>query len=534
MKECKYNRGMFNNEGENERACRPKLLVALALACYLAWTDISYLQFDWPERYQFTGVACAAFLVGTLAGAALERGPLGMRMPRNAVAVGLLAGLCNAVPLLATSSALRAVCIAIGALFCGMFAFHWVRHFVTMPKGEILPLIASGGFVAGLLMLAGLAGEGALALELCALPLCCAALGSVVHRPGAGHVDAAPALMRDKYHSSWPLPLAIVLCAFLISVLASLLSVPFAVISARAHVAAAVLQMAFGAALFLWSAVLHRRNTAPFLIVAVIVVEIALVVFATGGRVRLGLPVDVLDATVCLFDLIVWIYASFLARSSHLRVPYAPVFALFLCCGTGFLGRLTGAGLDRTLGLPFAALQTAAMTLAIAIALIMIVALALEAIVVRTSLEREAALQVAQAKDEAAAQLEQVRMRARSQIEEVEEQARQQVARIQARAERSARMSMEEGCAAVCEAHALTKRESEAVVLVCRGLTRADIAEQWVVSENTVKYHLRNVYRKLDVHNAREVIALVEAARAEEATTEPDSTAKVAPDQELR
>ena len=47
----------------------------------------------------------------------------------------------------------------------------------------------------------------------------------------------------------------------------------------------------------------------------------------------------------------------------------------------------------------------------------------------------------------------------------------------------------------------LTEREFEILQLTAHGSTNADIARQLWVTEQTVKFHLRNIYRKLDVTN---------------------------------
>ena len=48
----------------------------------------------------------------------------------------------------------------------------------------------------------------------------------------------------------------------------------------------------------------------------------------------------------------------------------------------------------------------------------------------------------------------------------------------------------------------LTPRESEALVLLAQGLTNRAIAKAMYVSVDTVKTHLRNVYRKLQLRIA--------------------------------
>jgi two-component system response regulator DevR len=55
------------------------------------------------------------------------------------------------------------------------------------------------------------------------------------------------------------------------------------------------------------------------------------------------------------------------------------------------------------------------------------------------------------------------------------------------------------------ERPALTEREREVVRLIAEGLTNREIGQSIFVSESTVKFHVRNVMRKLDVHHRAEV-----------------------------
>lgn len=50
----------------------------------------------------------------------------------------------------------------------------------------------------------------------------------------------------------------------------------------------------------------------------------------------------------------------------------------------------------------------------------------------------------------------------------------------------------------------LSEREAEVLSLVAQGLTNAQIAQRISVSDNTVKFHLQNIYQKLDVSNRTE------------------------------
>lgn len=50
----------------------------------------------------------------------------------------------------------------------------------------------------------------------------------------------------------------------------------------------------------------------------------------------------------------------------------------------------------------------------------------------------------------------------------------------------------------------LTRRELEILQLTAEGLSNAELARRFWVTEQTVKFHLSNVYRKLDVSNRTE------------------------------
>lgn len=64
-------------------------------------------------------------------------------------------------------------------------------------------------------------------------------------------------------------------------------------------------------------------------------------------------------------------------------------------------------------------------------------------------------------------------------------------------------------CEQVAEQAGLTQRERDILALLARGNNAQHIQEELSISHNTVKYHARNVYRKLDVHSQQELIDLL-------------------------
>jgi DNA-binding NarL/FixJ family response regulator len=56
--------------------------------------------------------------------------------------------------------------------------------------------------------------------------------------------------------------------------------------------------------------------------------------------------------------------------------------------------------------------------------------------------------------------------------------------------------------------NSLSERQREVISLVVNGMTNREIASTLIITENTVKVHLRNILDKLDVHNRQQLAAV--------------------------
>jgi len=68
---------------------------------------------------------------------------------------------------------------------------------------------------------------------------------------------------------------------------------------------------------------------------------------------------------------------------------------------------------------------------------------------------------------------------------------------------------IEQSCETLAHEHGLSARELDVMRLLAQGKAGQEIQDELVVSRNTVKTHVRHIYRKLDVHSQQELINLV-------------------------
>lgn len=72
--------------------------------------------------------------------------------------------------------------------------------------------------------------------------------------------------------------------------------------------------------------------------------------------------------------------------------------------------------------------------------------------------------------------------------------------------------SRHEALETIAQAHRLTPREVDVASLVLQGHSIKMVAKLLYISDGTVQTHMKNLYRKLDLHSKQELIALVDGA----------------------
>lgn len=70
--------------------------------------------------------------------------------------------------------------------------------------------------------------------------------------------------------------------------------------------------------------------------------------------------------------------------------------------------------------------------------------------------------------------------------------------------------SIEARCQAIGEQHRLTKREVEVMQYICKGRSKGYIAEEFSISENTVRGYAKNLYSKLNIHSRQDLLNLID------------------------
>ena len=66
-------------------------------------------------------------------------------------------------------------------------------------------------------------------------------------------------------------------------------------------------------------------------------------------------------------------------------------------------------------------------------------------------------------------------------------------------------------CQQMKDRYRLTSREAEVMEFIVRGYTVSQIAQKFVVSDNTVRTHYKHIYAKMGIHKRQDLITLIES-----------------------
>ncbi len=83
----------------------------------------------------------------------------------------------------------------------------------------------------------------------------------------------------------------------------------------------------------------------------------------------------------------------------------------------------------------------------------------------------------------------------------------------ESRARKSGRFRTQ--CEIIADRYLLSRRETEVMFLLAKGYNAAFIQDKLCISKSTAKTHIGHIYRKLDIHNQQELLAMVEKTREE-------------------
>lgn len=70
--------------------------------------------------------------------------------------------------------------------------------------------------------------------------------------------------------------------------------------------------------------------------------------------------------------------------------------------------------------------------------------------------------------------------------------------------------SLAEKCAKIAQEKGISARQAEVMGLICEGKTKAVIAQELFISENTVRWHTKQLYAKFGIHSRGELLDIVE------------------------
>lgn len=249
--------------------------------------------------------------------------------------------------------------------------------------------------------------------------------------------------------------------------------------------AAIIVLVAIGAAIWL----LPKLDTRTLFEAAVICVSAAFLLGPVLDLAAPGISSILADIGTILFEILIWIVSMGIVRSRHRQLRAAAGARL-----TAVFGHLAGAIVAATAAAATAAHPQAFQAASLAIVFVYVVILLVFSRSAEKSDEASAASPAGSADT--------------SQALTPENPSAEGAFAIPADSS-----YWTAPCRTIADTFSLTPRETEVLEQLAQGRDLAFMEEKFVLSRNTVKMHVRNVYAKLGVHSKQEVIDLVDQTR---------------------
>lgn len=515
------------------------LVTLLGFSSLLAWLQASNYLFLARDAAVHNGsaAACATFVITLLLYALLNR-LLALEPPRGfLLGTALVAGGCGIGYAVGGGDGMRLLffCVQMG---CGaLLVVSWGERLTIFSYRALAPLVCAAGLCsAAVIFVCSLAGSVATLPTVAVLPLCSgiclfAALGKV--NTGA---EAASNPDRAEYTASngfftfepidfgslrqlpWMLIVVLCLCTFAASLFGGLTTNPYLTNSSTVTISMLVLTVAgvlfIGAGSLLYfpsrtteavesggsdtlgeapcaskvaypskdggaAATCDNNGVRNPVLLMQLMAGLALILLVSGlllfsmklpGTMTTALGM-VSSAKNCLV-ILCWIV--FTREIADARLPFIPCFALLiLTSGTLYVPYL-GAWINKGMGLGFEALTS---TATVVIAFVAVLAILYMVVRMRHMSAEQRALQRATAEPEPLT------------LEDIREALRAHQLKLM-------------------EPYHLTEREQQIVTMLIDGQTLGGIAEELFITERTVKFHSKNAYDKLGVHNKKELMQM--------------------------
>lgn len=491
-------------------------LSAAGLGAYLLWDCLAQRALL-PQETALYNYALMVFLVYAAAGAIMlvlyhaRRSP----SPRLLLFAGVIAALCAGYGAFTSVEGVQ-VAFACTQCFCTVILLPALafRACAMDERNLILTVTVSMGISALAVLLARQVPASLpviLALSALASGVCLFLSGDSAHTvlkteaPGqtgvaASHRTGQPSIGRSAQERPRQSSYLVVYgtCCIVSQLFVGIVTQPYIINSATVTMQFTWLLLAFVAAMVIWPRIQQGADFSQMLFIVPIALILAFSHFATGLLNSLILPVALMLASSTFLGFLAWPQLRNLSR--QYPDDTVPIFVIGMMVCEGTLGTNAGIAINRIAGLHYSSVTSIAVVCIAAMAIIYLI----DAHIRANGQKPEDA----HAGNNAASRVNPSMAEKPLETNRQTPAAAEQAGQVQDSAEERAYQVIEQAILSKAEAYHLTAREKDVLVLVTRGLSTPDIASRLVVSESTVKFHLKNIYAKCGVSSRSQLLAL--------------------------